>query len=119
MDNHTYYMVFRVDYGRGLNCRSPIASVGMILVAEKALHVALLVVHAIFVSRELIFRTMALDTVFGFFRRRPFRRRPFSVKVLVEIVHHGIYDLPCHLCATLIFLFGSDLGSGGQRPLRN
>jgi hypothetical protein len=35
----------------------------------------MLVVHAIFVSRK-IFRTVALNTVDDFFRRRPFRRLP-------------------------------------------
>jgi hypothetical protein len=60
---------------------------------EKAFHVTLLVVHAIFVSRK-IFRTMALNTVDDFFRRRPFRGLPSSVKVFVERVHHGIDDLP-------------------------
>jgi hypothetical protein len=78
----------------------------------------LLVVHAIPVSRK-IFRTMALNTVFNVFRRRPFRRLPSSLEVFIEIVHHGIDDLPRHLGAALIFLFGSDLGAGGHRPLRN
>jgi len=85
---------------------------------EEAFHVTLLVVHAIFVLRK-IFRAMALNTVGDFFRRRPFRRLPFSVKVFVERVYHGIDDLPRYLGAALIFLFGSDLGAGGQRPLRN
>jgi len=79
---------------------------------------ALLLVHAICVFRKN-FRTMALNTVGDFLRRRPFRRLPLSVKVFVEVVHHGIDDLPRYLGAALIFLFGSDLGAGGQRPLRN
>jgi len=98
--------------------RSHVALFGVVLVAEKAFHVTLLLVHAICVSRKT-FRTMALNTVDDLFRRRPFRRLPISVKVFVEIVHHGIDDLPCYLGAALIFLFGSDLGTGGQRPLRN
>ena len=85
---------------------------------EEAFHVTLLVVHAIFVLRK-IFRAMALNTVRDFFRRRPFCRLPSSVKVFVERVYHGIDDLPRYLGAALIFLFGSDLGAGGQRPLRN
>jgi len=79
---------------------------------------ALLVVHAILVSRKL-FWTMALNTVGDFFRRRPFRRLPSSVKGFVESGHHGIDDLPRYLGAALIFLSGSDLGTSGQRPLRN
>ena len=86
--------------------------------AEKALHMPLLVVHAIPVSRK-IFWTMALNTVFNVFRRLPFRRLPSSVRVLVESVHHGIDDLPRYLGAALIFLFGSDLGTSRHRPLRN
>jgi hypothetical protein len=80
--------------------------------------VTLLVVHAILVSRKL-FWTMALNAVGDFFRRRPFRRLPSSIKVFVERVHHGIDDLPRHFGAALIFLSGSDLGAGDQRPLRN
>jgi hypothetical protein len=81
--------------------------------------VTLLVVHAIFVSRKIVFRTMTLNAVGDFFRRLPFRRFPFSVKVFVEIVHHGIDDLPGYLGTPFIFLFGSDLLAGGQRPLGN
>lgn len=79
---------------------------------------ALLLVHSIRVFQKT-FRTVALNTVGDFFRRRPFRRLPSSIEVFVEIVHHGVDDLSRHLGAAFIFLFGSDLGAGGQRPLRN
>jgi hypothetical protein len=90
----------------------------VVLMTEEAFHVTLLVVHAIFVSRK-IFRTMALNTLFDLFRRRPFRRLPFSVKVFVEIMYDSIDDLPRYFGASFVFLFGSDLLSGGQRPFRN
>ena len=80
---------------------------------------ALLVVHAFLVSRKMIFRAMAFDTVRDFFRRRPFRGLPSSREVFIEIMYHRIDDLPCHLGAALVFLFGSDLSAGGQRPFRN
>ena len=96
----------------------PVALFGVVRVAEKALHMALLVVHTILVLRK-IFRTMALNTVGDFFRRRPFRRLPSSLKVFIQMMHHGIDDLPRHLGTALIFFLGSDLGAGGQRPLRN
>jgi hypothetical protein len=79
----------------------------------------LLVVHAILVSRETIFWTMALNTVGDFFRWRPLCRLPSSVKVFIERVHHGIDHLPRNLGAALIFFFGSDLCAGCHRPLRN
>jgi hypothetical protein len=60
--------------------------------AEKALHMALLVVHAILVARKT-FWTMAFNTVGDFFRRRPFRRLPSSLEVFIEMMHHGIDDL--------------------------
>ena len=92
---------------------------GMVRVAEKAFHMALLVIHAFLVPGKTIFRAMAFDTVGDFFRRRPFRGLPSSRKVFIEIMNYGIDDLPGHLCAALIFLLGSDLGAGGQRPLGN
>jgi len=79
----------------------------------------LLVVHAICGSRKITFWTVAVNTMGDFVRRRPFCRLPFSVKVFVEIVHHGIDDLSRYLGAALRFLFGSELGAGGQSPLRN
>jgi len=55
----------------------PVALFGVVLVAEKALHMALLVVHAIPVSRKILW-TMAFNTVGDFFRRRPFCPLPSS-----------------------------------------
>ena len=78
----------------------------------------LLMVHAIFVSRK-IFRTMALNTVLDLLRWCPFCRLPFAIKIFIEIVHHGKDGLPRYLGASFVFLFGSDLLSGGQRPFRN
>ena len=40
-------------------------------------------------------------------------------KYSLRAMHHGEDNLPRHLGAALIFLLGTDLGAGGQRPLRN
>jgi hypothetical protein len=90
----------------------------VVRVAEQALHVPLLLVHAVFIMQKSI-GTMALDAVGDGFRRLPFGGLPAALEVLVQIVRHRVDDLSRHLGAALIFLLGGDLLAGDQGPFGN